>query len=487
VNDEFPIARELFEEIWQGLGGDDAWLDRVRFTGHGALPSAFAVTDIAGAVFAAAGSALGELLQAGGAEPPTIDVDRVLASDWFDLPAGPSRLLKEPPARQHSPWMTEFETADGRWLRVQGYFPTLRARFFDGLGVPAEDHEAVQEAVRRYPGDEVEQRLVDARAAVAINRTIDEWLSHPAGAAVHSEPIAHVEPGGTGESSWEPTPGRPLAGIKVLDLTRVAAGPFATRFLAACGAEVLRLDAPGSDESAIVLSDPNEFMLGKRWALLDLKSPAGKARFLELLAHADVLVHGYRPGGIDTLVPAAERRQAKPDLVEVAMRAYGWTGPWQDRRGFDTLVQFSTGIAAATQAWALEKPDTRIPITAVGRRVDASRPRHMPVETLDLATGYQMATGAIRGLTERLKTGAGSTWRFSIARTASILIAKGEVPEEEPVIRLPIDGPYEDRIYSGAFGAVKRVRFPLAITGNPLFWERPADRAGASTPMWVSA
>jgi len=126
-------------------------------------------------------------------------------------------------------------------------------------------------------------------------------------------------------------------------------------------------------------------------------------------------------------------------------------------------------------------------ITAIGRQVDASRPRHMPVETLDLATGYQMAAGAIRGLTQRLKTGAGSSWHFSIARTASILIAQGEVPEEEPVIRLPIDGSFDGRVYSSALGPARRLRFPLEITGNPLFWERPADRAGASNPIWVGA
>jgi crotonobetainyl-CoA:carnitine CoA-transferase CaiB-like acyl-CoA transferase len=501
MNADYPIARELFAEIWRGLGGDEVWLDRVRFHGDGALPSPFAVTDFAAATFAGAGSAVGELLEAAGAAPSVIDVDRVMSSAWFHIfPMPPSRLLPgfhEKPIQggggipsEPSPWMTEFETADGRWLRTQSTFPILQKRLAKALGTSVDVSE-VAAAVRKHPGEEIEQKLVDADATVALSRTIDEWLTHPAGRAAHAEPIVHAEASAANGSSWEPTPGRPLAGIKVLDCTRVVAGPTATRFLAACGAEVLRLDAPGSDESSGPGARvPNDLMLGKRWAFLDLRRPAGKARFLELLSEADVFLDTYRPEGIDGLVPPEDRQRANPDLVEVALRAYGWTGPWQLRRGFDTLVQFSTGIAAATQAWALEKPETRLPLVALGRLVDASRPRHMPVEALDLGAGYEIAAATIRGLTRRLTTGEGSVSRLSLARTAAILTDRGEVPEQEPVIRLldgeTLDGPREDRVYSSGRGPVRRLRFPLNIERNPLFWEHPAEGPGASNPIWVT-
>jgi crotonobetainyl-CoA:carnitine CoA-transferase CaiB-like acyl-CoA transferase len=282
----------------------------------------------------------------------------------------------------------------------------------------------------------------------------------------------------------------PLQGIRICDLTWIVAGPTATRFLAACGAEVLRLDAPGSDESGSAGRLPNDLMLGQRWAFLDLRQPEGKAHFLELLSQADVFVHSYRPDRIDELVPPQDRQQANPDLVEIALRTYGWTGPWQLRRGFDTLAQFSTGIAAATQAWALEKPQARLPLVALGRLVDASRPRHMPVEALDLGSGYQMAAAAIRGLTRRLTTGRGSVSHLSLARTAAILTDKGEVPEQEPAIKLlageTLDGPWEERVYSDGRGPVRRLRFPLDIGENPLFWEHPAETAGASNPVRVT-
>ena len=139
MNTDYPIAHELFAELWSALGGDEVWLDRVRFHGDGALPTAFAVTDFAAATFATAGAAVGELLEAGGWPPSVIDVDRVMASGWFHIfPPGPSQPLSgsqrkgawQPPAifADGGRWLTDFETADGRWLRVQGVFPTGRKR-----------------------------------------------------------------------------------------------------------------------------------------------------------------------------------------------------------------------------------------------------------------------------------------------------------------------------------------------------------------------
>ena len=498
MSGDYPIAHELFAEIWRGLGGDEAWLDRVRFHGDGALLSPWAVTDFAAATIAAAGAAVGELLEAGGNEPSMIEVDRVLSSGWFHIfPMPPSKALPGYEAGQGggvpsapTPWMVAHETADGKWIRLQASFEALQERLAMALGM-RQDASELAAAIRKYPGEELEQMLVNAKCTVALARTNEEWMAHPAGRAVAAEPIFDVQAGAAKGSSWKPGPGRALAGIKILDLTRVVAGPTGTRFLTACGAEVLRIDAPGSDESAGPFKRvPDDLMLGKRWAFLDLRKPEGKARFLELLSEADVLVHGYRPEGIDELVSLEERQQAKPDLVEVGLRAYGWTGPWQLRRGFDTITQFSTGIASANQAWALEKPETRLPLNEVGRLVDASCPRECPVEVLDVGTGYQIAAAVIRGLTRRLKTGEGSVTHMSLARTAAILTSKGEIPDIAPVIMLldgkNLDGPWEDRVYSSARGPVRRLRFPVTIERNPLFWEHPAEEPGASNAVWVT-
>jgi crotonobetainyl-CoA:carnitine CoA-transferase CaiB-like acyl-CoA transferase len=198
-NTDHPIAHELFAELWSALGGDEVWLDRVRFHGDGALPTAFAVTDFAAATFAAAGAAVGELLEAGGWPPSVIDVDRVMASGWFHIfPPGPSQPLSgsqrkgawQPPAifADGGPWLTDFETADGRWLRVQGAFPTERQRLAKVLGTKV-DLSEVAAAVRKYPGEEIEQKLVDAKTTVALSRTIAEVVAvaHGRGETAASE------------------------------------------------------------------------------------------------------------------------------------------------------------------------------------------------------------------------------------------------------------------------------------------------------------
>jgi crotonobetainyl-CoA:carnitine CoA-transferase CaiB-like acyl-CoA transferase len=461
--------------MWAALGGDASVVERVTFTGEGSLPGAFAQTDLAAAAFGVAGAAVSELLEAGGAPASAVDVDRVLSSGWFLLPPGPSRLLNPPPPRplHIPPFATEIATADGRWLRLHG-FPTNRERIVKALGVE-DDIDAVAAVVRERAADEVEQELVKVGCVVAASRTLEDWFAHPAGAAVDSEPLAAVTEFAAEGSRWRPTPGRPLSGIKVLDLTRVVAGPTGTRFLAALGAEVLRIDAPGSEESRHIPLG-YDLLLGKRWAFLDLKTPEG----IEL-------VHGYRPGAIDGFVPEEERRRLNPDLVEVALRAYGWEGPWSMRRGFDTVVQFSVGLANATQEWALADPSHRVPLQINGYDVDASRPRHTPVEGLDLATGYQIAAAAIRGLTKRLQTGAGSTTKYSLARTASLLTKAGPNPAGGPDIRLPLDGPWEDRVYGSPLGPVKRMVFPIGIEGAPLFWDKTPDRPGAAAPVWNSS
>ena len=188
-----------------------------------------------------------------------------------------------------------------------------------------------------------------------------------------------VSPGCAGAAvGWE---------FQVLDLTRVLAGPVATRFLAGFGAEVLRIDPPWWDEPGFV----PEVTLGKRCTRLDLRASDGRDAFLALLAKADVLVHGYRPDALTRLGLGPEaRRQTRPGLIDVSLDAYGWTGPWRSRRGFDSLVQMSAGIAEEGM-----------------RRAGADRPTPLPVQALDHATGYIMAAAVVRGITRRLVTECG--------------------------------------------------------------------------------
>jgi crotonobetainyl-CoA:carnitine CoA-transferase CaiB-like acyl-CoA transferase len=225
----------------------------------------------------------------------------------------------------------------------------------------------------------------------------------------------------------------------------------------------LRLDPPWWDEAPIV----PEVTLGKRCARLDLREEADRRTFEELLSEADVLVHGYRADALTDLgFDAERRRQIRPGLVDVSLDAYGWTGPWRHRRGFDSLVQMSTGIAAAG-------------MTAFGK----DSPTPLPVQALDQATGYLMATAAVRGLTRRLTSGMGSEWRTSLARVGMLL---SEVPADKtvPGITPRGDGDYSERIEETVWGSMRRLLPPATVQDAPMAWEQPAGPLGAASPWW---
>ncbi len=250
--------------------------------------------------------------------------------------------------------------------------------------------------------------------------------------------------------------------MRVLDLTRVLAGPVATRLLAGWGAKVLRIDPPDWDEPAVI----PEVMLGKKTARLDLTFDADRERFTTLLAGADVLVHGYRPDALENLgFGQAARDNIRPGLIDVALSAYGWTGPWNRRRGFDSLVQMSCGIAEQGM-----------------RTYQRERPMPLPVQALDHAAGYLLAASAIRGLADRRDNGLGGRWRVSLARIAQLLIdgglaeGTGGAPLAEP--------PLTDAIEGTTWGPAHRIHPPLTVADAPLHWDRPARAIGTDAPTW---
>ena len=376
----------------------------VHITGSGRLRSAFAVTDLAIASIGAAGASLAELVALGGRGKPHVVVDRAFASQWFASSAT-SLGWKPPPA--WDPVAGDYPGRDG-WVRLHTNAERHRRAALAVLGVKA-DRDAVGQAVSKWLVEELETAVVEAGGAAATMRSRKEWDVHPQGQAVAQEPLIHCEPTRGGAGYWHAVDGsRPLAGLRVLDMTRVLAGPVGTRLLAGWGAEVLRIDPPGWDEPGLAL----EVTLGKHCARLDLRESEQRARWRALLSEADVLVHGYRPGALEALgLGRDERDRHRPGLVDVSLDAYGWSGPWCGRRGFDSLVQMSSGIAAEGMA-------------AFG----TDRPTPLPVQALDQATGYLMAASVIAGLVEREKHGVGSRWRTSLARTARLLIDHSHIP-----------------------------------------------------------
>jgi len=425
---------------------------QVKFTSSGALPSAFAVTDLACASIAAAGQAVSEWLQLQTGRLPSLEVDRRLASFWFATSIRPVGWSIPP---LWDPVAGDYATNDG-WIRLHTNAPHHRAAAEKVLGACA-DRAAMASKVAQWAKSDLELAVVEAGGCAAEMRSWAQWQAHPQGQAVNAEPlIQFADNSHQSAKPWQGSVAQPLAGIKVLDLTRVLAGPIASRFLAGLGANVLRIDPPTWNEPGVV----PEVTLGKRCARLDLHDKTDRAVFESLLKDADILLHGYRADALERLgYGVAERQKLAPGLIDVSLNAYGWSGPWQNRRGFDSLVQMSSGIADAGLQW---------------KRAD--KPTPLPLQALDHATGYLMAASAIRLLGRR-----GSA-RLSLARTAKLLIENGAGTDEP--LRAEDDNDQGLLIEQTPWGPAHRLHVPLKITGTPLQWTLPASELGSHRAQW---
>jgi hypothetical protein len=453
---------DCLRTIWLAVGGDAGSVSGVEITSEGDLPSVFAVSDLVTGAAGAAALAVAEFVGTTAPRSPTVRVDRRLTSYWAGRSIKPEGW-SVPPL-----WdgiAGDYLAADG-WIKLHTNSPHHRKAALAALGV-ADNKDTVRAAVARWRADELEAAILAQGGCAATMRSLKAWAAHPQGNAVAAEPLVHSEMAQAAKRERRACdPARPLAGLRVLDLTRIIAGPVATRFLAGFGAQVLRIDPPGWKEPSLQA----DVTLGKRCARLDLRDAGDREIFIGLLAGADVIVHGYRPGALDGLGLGAElRRRVQPGIVDVSLDAYGWTGPWAARRGYDSLVQMSSGIADEGM-----------------RRYRKDQPTPLPVQALDHATGYIVAAAAIRGLTGRWVSGAGSTMRASLARTAALLASAGP---RDGAGTLPSPGPtdFSDRIEQTPWGPAHRLRPPVTIDGAIMHWDRPSTTLGSSPPNWQNS
>ncbi|BCX70167.1 CoA transferase [Pseudomonas izuensis] len=430
----------------------------IPFTSTGALPSAFAVTDLACASIAVAGQAISELLHQQTGRLPGLEVDRRLASFWFASSIRPLGWSVPP---LWDPIAGDYAAKDG-WIRLHTNAPHHRAAAESVLGACA-DRAGVASKVAQWAKSDLEQAVVDAGGCAAEMRSREQWQVHPQGQAVNAEPLIQFAAHHSHNTKpWQGSVAQPLAGIKVLDLTRVLAGPVASRFLAGLGADVLRIDPPTWNEPGVV----PEMTLGKRCARLDLHDKADRRVFESLLKDADIVIHGYRADALEGLgYGVGDRQKLAPGLIDVCLNAYGWSGPWQNRRGFDSLVQMSSGIAEAGMQW--KKTD---------------KPTPLPLQALDHATGYLMAASAITLLAERLRSGQGGSARLSLARTAKLLIENGT--DTGQLLRAEDESDQGMLVEQTPWGPAHRLQVPLKITGTPLQWAIAASELGSHRPQW---
>jgi CoA-transferase family III len=379
-------VRKAFDQAWAALGGGP--VAPLTIMDAPILPAALPVADLALATVAACACAAAELA---GGRRTQVHVDAARVATAF---TSERHLRRNGQAfASFAPESGFFRAADG-WVRTHANYPHHRERLHRVLG------SDIQAAIARRSAREVEEDVLAAGGLAFAVRTAGVWAASAAGQAVAKLPlIAHTSapPAVRRKQRTDFASDKPATGYRVLDLTRVIAGPVATRALAYVGADVLRIDPPGLPELEGQMLDTG---IGKRSTVLDLA--ADRAAFEELLAQADVVVTGYRPGALDRFGLAPEALlERRPGLVVARLSAWGPAGPWGGRRGFDSLVQAATGIAL------------------IEGTVDS--PGVLPAQALDHGTGYLLAAAVLRALAVRETTGAGHVAELALARTGKWL------------------------------------------------------------------
>lgn len=469
MDDDAGYRGDAAALAWAALGGPAGLTGRVRYGGaRGLLPARLPVMDLARTTVAVCALAGAELAAARtGGSVPAVTVDDGAVATAF-LSERHLRIDGRAPTA-FAPLSGFWHTADGR-LRTHANYPHHRDRLLAALGLPGDaGPEALAAELAGRSAGEVEETVYAAGGLAVAVRDAKEWAAHPQGAAVAGRPLLTLAPLGAATPPVRPPglagdPLLPAAGLRVLDLTRVLAGPVATRTLALLGADVLRIDAPGLPESRDTHGDTG---FGKRSAVLDLGARAGRASFEELLALADVVVTGYRPGALDRFGLAPEAlAERRPGIVVARLSAWGDYGPWGARRGFDSLVQAATGIAV-TEAAADGTPGV------------------LPAQALDHGTGYLLAAAVLRALTERSRTGGSRLATLALTQTAALLT--DVLPRRAPGTDGAADAFDPETRLADADSPMGRLRHalpPVSFADGPLNWARPPGNWGGDAPAW---
>ncbi len=426
------VVREI-EQIAALVPGPALVTDGFDLHGEGLYASAF---DVGTAMFSAAGAAN---LAFG---VPVLDRSRVVA-----LSAGGATVDGEQPPTW-APLSGYYQAGDGAYVQLHANFDHHAAGIVEALGC-ADDRSSVEAAIAQRTAAEVEELLVARGMIAARLRTVDDWAQHPHAAATAGLPLISVERIG------DAPPRDADRRLRVLDCSRVLAGPVAGLTFSAHGADVLRV---GSAQLPSVEIGVLTTGSGKRNAFVELDEPGGRSTFAHLLAGADVWVDGYRPGALAGKGFSAEA--ASPGAVVVQICAFDWVGPWGGRRGFDSIIQSTTGVVhAGTEA------------------AGADRPTPLPVQALDYCTGL-LAAFVARRLVDH-QAAEGGTWvaRLSLLRTRNWLVGLGGPTSFEPSPVVVDDDAL--MVVDTPFGAVGTAR---PVSGAWPFGPQPL---GSSAPVWL--
>jgi len=457
-------ARAALDHLWALAGCNPAALDRVTLSGSDpVLPGTFKLGTAALATIGAAGLAAAELwrLRAGSGQTVSVDIKAAAAAFRSERYL---RVNGQKPPDPWSPISGFYRAADGRWLQLHCNFPHHRDGVLRVLGCGAV-REEVAAAVSGWKGAALEDELAAAGLCAALVRTAGEWREHPQAQAVAGLPLFEIAR--IGDAAPEPCGSghRPLSGVRVLDLTRVIAGPVCGRTLAEHGADVLLVTASHLPSIDLLVMDTGR---GKLSAFLDLRRADEGERLRALIRQSDVFVQAYRPGALAGHGFSPEEvARLRPGIVYVTLNAYGHVGPWRERRGFDSLVQCVSGIAHEG---------------GVAAGVDG--PKHLPAQAVDHGSGYLAAFAVMAALARRAREGGSYLVRLSLAQTARWIDGLGRVDgASTPELRLE---DIDDLLQTSQtpFGVIRHVAPAARLSETPTRWARPAVPLGTHSAEW---
>jgi crotonobetainyl-CoA:carnitine CoA-transferase CaiB-like acyl-CoA transferase len=459
-------ADKVLADLWQVAGGHARSLDDVELGGaEPALPSSFRVGVAAQTSIAAATLAAAEVWRLRTGRRQRVSVDMRHAAAEFRS----ERYLRVDGNSPSEPWdriARTYRCGDGRWVRLHTNFPHHRDGVLKLLGC-AHDRDAVAAALAGWKAEEFEQAAADAGLVVAMMRSPDEWAAHPQGQAIAAMPVIRIKRIGEAPATELPAdPARPLDGVRVLDLTRVIAGPVCGRTLAAHGATVMNVTAPHLPAVEPLVVDTGR---GKLAAHVDLRAEAGRETLRTLVRQVDIFVQGYRPFAIAGLgFERAALAELRPGIVCVSLSAYGNVGPWARRRGFDSLVQTATGLNHAEAEAA-----------------GIAEPKPLPCQALDHASGYLMALGAMMALLRRAREGGSWHVRVSLAQAGRWLSGLGRLDLGFDC-RDPAFDDVRDLLEESdsGFGRLTAVRHAGQLSQTPPHWQLPTVPLGTHAPAW---
>ena len=458
-------AAAILDDIL-AFAGQPAAGDAVTF--HGAdpvFPTTFRMSEFGAATIAAAALQAARVHEArtGLHQTVAVELDAAAAAmrSW--------RYLHEVPRPAAAPGrypVAFYETADGRWVFLHRMLDHHFERQLAVLGCGPDD-ASLAAAIRRWTAADLEAAIMAAGACAAVVRTHAEWAAHDQGKAVARLPLFRITKIGESDPIPVGTGDRPLGGVRVLDLTRVLAGPTTSRTLAEHGADVLRVCSPVYPDGGPMPRDTGH---GKRSTVLDLRDAEQAAALRRLIGGADVFSQGYRPGALARLGFSPEEvAAARPGIISVAISAFGADGPWRDARGYDSVVQAASGVAHEVGA-------------------ASGTPRSMPANPLDYTSGYLAAFLVQVALQRRAREGGSYHIELSLAQTGRYLDDLARIDPHEAAARPDdLDATRMDELMmerDTPYGRLRYLRPTAQLSHTPAHWATPSVPADHDRAAW---